>query len=105
MAKRVQKNRTIQYFDYNLVAVIVFLMCFGLVMLYSSSSYEGMTEMGDAMYFFKRQGLFSAVSLLWMLGISKIDYHYYAKVSTVAYLIAMFMMGLVYFTPLGITRN
>lgn len=105
MAKRVQKNRTIQYFDYNLVAVIVFLMCFGLVMLYSSSSYEGMTEMGDAMYFFKRQGFFSAVSLLWMLGISKIDYHYYAKVSTVAYLIAMFMMGLVYFTPLGITRN
>ena len=105
MAKRVQKNGTIQYFDYSLVAIIVFLMCFGLIMLYSSSSYEGMTEMGDAMYFFKRQGFFSAFSLIWMLIISKIDYHYYAKLSMLAYLIAMFMMGLVYFTPLGITRN
>lgn len=106
MAKRVQKkNDTIQYFDYNLVAIIVFLMCFGLVMLYSSSSYEGMNEMGDAMYFFKRQGMFSAVSLVWMLVVSKIDYHYYAKLSTFAYLVAMFMMALVYFTPLGITRN
>lgn len=105
MAKRVQKNGTIRYFDYSLVAIIVFLMCFGLVMLYSSSSYEGMNEMGDAMYFFKRQGFFSAVSIIWMLGISKIDYHYYAKLSMLAYVVAMFMMGLVYFTPLGITRN
>ena len=105
MTKRVQKNGTIQYFDYSLVAIIVFLMCFGLVMLYSSSSYEGLTEMGDAMYFFKRQGFFSAFSVIWMLGIAKIDYHYYAKLSTLAYVVAMFMMGLVYFTPLGITRN
>lgn len=106
MAKRVKKKKgTIQYFDYNLVAIIVFLMCFGLVMLYSSSSYEGMTKMGDAMYFFKRQGVFSVVSIVWMLIVSKIDYHHYAKVSTMAYLVAMFMMGLVYFTPLGITRN
>lgn len=106
MAKRVKKKKgTIQYFDYNLVAIIVFLMCFGLVMLYSSSSYEGMTKMGDAMYFFKRQGVFSVVSIVWMLIVSKINYHRYAKVSTMAYLVAMFMMGLVYFTPLGITRN
>ena len=106
MTKKVQKkSNTIRYFDYNLVAIIVFLMCFGLVMLYSSSSYEGMTEMGDAMYFFKRQAFFSIISFFWMLFISKIDYHYYAKLSTFAYVGAMFMMGLVYFTPLGVTRN
>ena len=29
-----------KYFDYSLVAVIVFLICFGLVMLYSASAYS-----------------------------------------------------------------
>ena len=34
-----RKSRTTTYFDYNLLFLIVFLICFGLVMLYSSSSY------------------------------------------------------------------
>ena len=36
MAKKGKKGKnTIRYFDYSLVAIVVFLMCFGLVMLYS----------------------------------------------------------------------
>lgn len=105
MTKKNRKKNTIQYLDYNLVAIVIFLICFGLVMLYSSSSYEGLTENGDAMYYFKRQSLYSAASIVWMFLVSRIDYHYYAKLSKYAYMAAMIMMGLVYFTPLGITRN
>ena len=106
MKKKGKKSKnTIRYFDYSLVAIIVFLMCFGLVMLYSSSSYEGLTEWGDSMYFFKRQALFSAVSLVGMLFVSRIDYHQYAKWSTTLFLVAMALMGLVKYSPLGITRN
>ena len=32
----VPKNR---YYDYNLVAIVILLICFGLVMLYSTSAY------------------------------------------------------------------
>ena len=32
-----------QYFDYDLLLVIIFLMCLGLIMLYSTSSYENGT--------------------------------------------------------------
>ena len=42
MAKRQTKKRkekAVSYFDYNLLFLVVFLVCFGLVMLYSSSSY------------------------------------------------------------------
>lgn len=34
-----RKEKSISYFDYNLLFLVVFLVCFGLVMLYSSSSY------------------------------------------------------------------
>ena len=33
-----------QYFDYDLLLVIIFLMCLGLIMLYSTSSYENGTD-------------------------------------------------------------
>ena len=103
-ARKVRKKKkvAIRYFDYSLLAVMVFLICFGLVMLYSTSSYEGLTKFGDGMYFFKRQAVFSAAGLGIMLFVSRIDYHIYAKFSMALYWFAMFLMSLVYFTPLGI---
>ena len=43
------------YYDYSLVAVIVLLTCFGLIMLYSTSSYMAQINYGSDMYFFKKQ--------------------------------------------------
>ena len=42
-----KQNTKSDYYDYNLVAVIVLLVCFGLVMLYSTSSYNAQIEYGD----------------------------------------------------------
>ena len=41
---RLKRN---SYYDYALLAVIVILMCFGLVMLYSVSSYTAEIKTGD----------------------------------------------------------
>ena len=35
-----KKGDKVHYFDYSLLAIVIFLMCFGLVMLYSTSSYD-----------------------------------------------------------------
>lgn len=99
---RKKRKKIIRYFDYSLFAVMVFLICFGLVMLYSTSSYEGLTKFGDGMYFFKRQALISAGGLVVMLFVSRINYHIYAKLSMAMFWFAMFLMALVRFTPLGI---
>ena len=45
-----------QYFDFELLIAVVFLMCFGLVMLYSTSAYEAQTTIGDDMYYFFQAG-------------------------------------------------
>jgi len=96
-----KRHKTIRYFDYSLVAVLIFLICFGLVMLYSSSAYTALTTFGDSMYYFKRQLIFSLASIAVMLFVSRIDYHIYAKFATVLYGVAMFLMLLVRYSPLG----
>ena len=35
------------YYDYNLLAAVILLTCFGLVMLYSTSAYTALIENGD----------------------------------------------------------
>ena len=76
-------------------------MCFGLVMLYSTSSYRAQIKYGDSMYFFKRQALISLASVFVMLVVAKINYHWYAKRSKILYIVAFVLMALV-LTPLGI---
>lgn len=51
------KEKTIKYFDYTLLFVIIFLVCFGLVMLYSTSSYNAQIEYGDGTHYLKQAGI------------------------------------------------
>lgn len=92
------------YYDYNLVAVILLLVSFGLVMLYSTSSYMANITFGDDMYFFKRQAVISLASFVAAYIVSKIDYHIYMNFATLIYVVAAGLMLLVR-TPLGVTVN
>ncbi len=96
-----QRKRAAAYFDYSLLAAVIFLVCFGLVMLYSTSSYSAQIETGDDMSLFKKQALISAASVAVMLVVSKINYHWYAKWAKYLYFFSIFLMALVW-TPLGI---
>lgn len=97
-----RKKSGAAYFDYNLLIVVIFLVCFGLVMLYSSSSYSAQIKFGDDMYYLKRQALVTVGSFFAMYVVSRIDYHIYAKWAWPVYWIAMFLMALVRFSPLGV---
>lgn len=93
-----------QYFDYDLLLVIVFLMCFGLVMLYSTSSYEAQVDFGNDMYYFFKQALVAVVGFVVMYWVSGIDYHYYGAFALEIYVVSFILMILVQ-TPLGVTVN
>ncbi len=74
------------YFDYNLLAIVILLTCFGLVMLYSTSAYEAMVETGgDDMSYFRKQAFISAGALVLALIGSQIDYHTLANWSKLIY--------------------
>lgn len=90
-----------RYFDYSMLAVLVFLVCFGLIMLYSSSSYSALVKYSDSMYFLKRQVLFCGMGFFAMYWISQIDYHIYAKYAEKLYWFSIALLFLVRLTPLG----
>ena len=93
-----------QYFDFDLLMVIIFLMCFGLVMLYSTSAYEAQADFGNDMYYFSKQALIAAAGVAGMFIVSKIDYHFYGAFAFEIYIFSLFLMALVQ-TPLGVTVN
>lgn len=90
------------YFDYDLLLVIVFLMCFGLIMLYSTSAYSAQNDFGNDMEYFTKQAFIGVLSFFWMMFVSKIDYLVYGAYAKEFYWIAMGIMALVQ-SPLGVT--
>ena len=74
------------YFDYGMVFVIVLLLAFGMVMLYSTSSYTASLRLGDSAYFVKRQAVFSIIGLGAMYVVSRIDYHFWARIAFMLYI-------------------
>lgn len=100
-----RKKRKVNYFDYSLLFVTVFLVFLGFVLLYSASSYVAQTTIGDAAYYLKRQMLFTGISSLAGYFVYKyIDYHFWQKTGKLIYFSSIISVLLI-LTPLGITRN
>ena len=107
MPKKNKKTKAARnrYYDYNLVAIVVLLTCFGLVMLYSTSAYTAQVNYENDMQFFGRQTAISIASILIALFISRLDYHVLYYISGAIYATSIVLMLLVKFSPLGIEVN
>ena len=53
MAKKRRKRKNGFYFDYSLLFVLIFIVGFGLTMIYSTSSYTAQINYGNPEYYFK----------------------------------------------------
>ena len=105
MARRQKKKRQIKYFDYSLLFIIIFLICFGLVMLYSTSAYDAQLTFKDPTRYLKRQGFAFGLGLTGMFVISRFDYRVWKKFGGVAYLVAILLSTLVLIPGIGIEHN
>ena len=102
--KRTKRTKRPVYFDYNLLAVVIILICFGLVMLYSASSYEATAKFnGDDMYYFRHQALISACAVVLAVFVAFIDYHILMKYSFLLYILSLVLMAMVRYTSLGVS--
>lgn len=79
---RAKKEKLHNYYDYSLLVLVIFIAAFGLVMIYSSSSYTAQTHAKynyDAAYFLKKQAFSAILGVVAMLTVSKIDYRILMK--------------------------
>lgn len=51
--KKQRRTKKIKYIDYTLLLMIICLLAFGLVMLYSTSAYNATLKTGDSAYYLK----------------------------------------------------
>lgn len=87
-----KKKKTRTFYDYSLLFCIIFLTAFGLVMIYSASSYMAQLRGQGASYFMMRQLKIAAVGLVIAIIISKMDYHWYARFAVAAYFLSYILM-------------
>ena len=74
-----EKKRVKRFYDISLVVMVFSITLFGLLMLYSASSYMAEKNNMGEMYYLKRQAAFAGGGFLIMLFVSRfIDYHLYA---------------------------
>lgn len=88
-----KKNKPKRFYDYSLLFCVIFLTAFGLVMIYSASSYMAQINYnGNSAYFMMRQLKIALAGLVIAIIISKMDYHWYARFAVFAYVLSYVLM-------------
>ncbi len=93
MAKKTLRKRekTEHYFDYSMLFIVLFLVAFGLIMIYSASSY------GNDIQLLKRQLIAAALGLVLMGVLAFIPYHFWEGFYGVGYAVAAVLLILLPF--------
>ena len=82
-------------FDSWLLIIVLALLCIGLVMIYSASSFVAARTYGDASYFFQRQFLWVVMGVIVMLVTMHVDYRQWRRFSLVGMLVILPMLVIV----------
>lgn len=77
------------HYDTTLLVVIWILVAVGLVLMYSTSSYNGLTKFHDRFYYLKKQGFATILGLVGMFVTAGIDYHKWSRFAPAAYVSAL----------------
>ncbi len=103
--RRKQKEQSEYFFDYSLLFIVLFLLGFGLVMIYSASSYEAFQTYEDTTYYMKKQLIAIVIGMVLMIIVANIPYHFWERFALLGYLVAMALVPLVKVPGLGVESH
>ncbi len=90
-AKKSEKKYKRSGFDFTLLAIVLFLVGFGLVMIYSSSSYSSNA------FFVKKQAMFACVGFAGMIFLAMTPYIFWRRLILLGYGATLFLSLVVLF--------
>ena len=88
-------------YDFMLLAAVIFLACFGLLMVYSTSSVYALEVYGDPSRFLKLHMIYLAIGIVSMLVFMNIDYRILKKFVYPAYIVCLILLFVVLVPGVG----
>lgn len=80
-----------------MLAIVLALLCIGLVMVYSASSFQAARDNNDPSYYFQRQLLSALFGIIVMLITMRIDYRHWRRISLIGMAVALPLLVVVLF--------
>ena len=85
--------------DLTFLVMVMLLLVFGLVMMFSASYAQGYYREGNSYHYIVRQLVWAALGLLAMFAFSRMDYHIWRKLAWSLFPVVTAMLILCYFMP------
>ena len=101
--KRGARKNQESFSDYTLLFIVLFLLAFGLVMLYSTSAYDANLTYNDSTYLFRKQIFSTLVGLVVLFIVSHLPYHLWERFAVIGYGVSVALVLLI--IPFGIEAN
>lgn len=104
MAKIMNTLKKIKPCDFTVVILVVALVIFGVVMVFSASYYNSLNDTGSPYGYLKKQLFFAISGFVIMYIMSIVDYHIFKKLAVPLLIFSLILLALL-FTPLGTNVN
>ena len=101
--KRGARKNQESFSDYTLLFIVLFLLAFGLVMLYSTSAYDANLTYNDSTYLFRKQIFSTLAGLVVLFIVSHLPYHIWERFAVIGYGVSVALVLLI--IPFGIEAN
>lgn len=104
MAKSPSKNKKYGFFqsgklDITFLSFVLILLTIGLVMLFSASYAYSLEYYDNSYKFIVKQALFAGGGIIAMFATSKINYHFWRKISGMVFLVTILLLGILLIMP------
>lgn len=96
-------KKEVFYFDYTFLLVLIFLVGFGLIMVYSASYYEAMQATGDPAFYLKKQLAAVIIGFVGVFAAYKIPYQVYRNFGFLPYIACILVILMIF--PFGYEVN
>ena len=98
------KTKEFSYINKPILICVIFLSFFGVLMIYSASSYSADLNYGDSFFFARKQLVGVFIGLIFLFIISKIDFNILQKYYKLALIVSLVLLALVFVPFLSVSN-